>query len=97
MDARLKRRAALYMLITLIDENGGSIEIRSDAIRRGFNDENQVVKVEKSDGTIALAADIDSEALDTAVRKWIADNARKFEMIASKIDPKYHELIRGVN
>ena len=36
MDARLKRRAALYMLITLIDENGGSIDIRSDAIRRGL-------------------------------------------------------------
>ena len=34
MDNRLKRQAALYMLISLVDENNGSIDINSNAIRR---------------------------------------------------------------
>lgn len=38
MDNRLKRQAALYMLISLVDENNGSIDINSNAIRRSFND-----------------------------------------------------------
>ena len=44
--------------------------------------------VEKSDGTIALAADMDGEILDKAVRKWIANNPRKFEAVRSKLNPK---------
>ena len=88
MDNRLKRQAALYMLISLVDENNGSIVINSDAIRRSFNDEDQTVMVEKSDGTIALAADMDGEILDKAVRKWIANNPRKFETVRSKLNPK---------
>ena len=43
MDNRLKRQAALYMLISLVDENNGSIDINSDAIRRSFTDEDQTV------------------------------------------------------
>ena len=88
MDRRLKRQAALYMLITLVDANNGSIEINGGAIRRSFNDEDQVVKVEQSDGTIALAADMNFEDLDGAVRKWIADNPREFEAIRPKLNPK---------
>jgi len=74
MDNRLKRQAALYMLISLVDENNGSIDINSDAIRRSFNDEDQTVMVEKSDGTIALAADMDSEILDIS-RKGVRCNS----------------------
>lgn len=88
MDNRLKRQAALYMLISLVDENNGSIDINSDAIRRSFNDDDQTVMVEKSDGTIALAAEMDGEILDKAVRKWIANNPRKFEAVRSKLNPK---------
>jgi hypothetical protein len=40
MDKRLKRQAALYMLITLIDENEGFIDINSDVIKSSFSDEN---------------------------------------------------------
>ena len=88
MDRRMKRQAALYMLITLVDEYGGSIDIKAGTIRRVFNDENQVVKAEQSDGAIALAADMDCEDLDRAVRRWIADNPRKFEAIRPKLNPK---------
>ena len=76
------------MLISLVDENNGSIDINSDAIRRSFNDDDQTVMVEKSDGTIALAAEMDGEILDKAVRKWIANNSRKFEAVRSKLNPK---------
>lgn len=47
MDRRMKRQAALYMLITLVDEYGGSIDINAGTIRRVFNDENQVVKADR--------------------------------------------------
>ena len=75
------------MLITLVDANNGSIDINSGAIRRSFNDENQMVRVEQSDGTIALAADMNFEDLDEAVRKWISDNPRKFEAIRPMLNP----------
>ena len=39
-------------------------------------------------GTIVLAADMDGEILDKAVRKWIANNPRKFEAVRSKLNPK---------
>ena len=68
MDNRLKRQAALYMLISLVDENNGNIDINSDAIRRSFNDEDQTVMVEKSDGTIALAADMDGKNILNLLR-----------------------------
>lgn len=80
MEDRMKRQAALYMLIKLVDDNKGSIIINSDDLRRAFNDENQVVNVEKTDGTIALAADMDGPVLDTAVRKWLNDNIRTNNM-----------------
>ena len=76
------------MLITLVDANNGSIDINTGAIRRSFNDENQVVRVEQSDGTIALAADMNFEDLDEAVRKWIADNPLEFEAIRPMLNPK---------
>ena len=81
MEDRMKRQAALYMLIKLVDDNNGSIIINSVDLRRAFNDENQVVNVEKTDGTIALAADMDGSVLDTAVRKWLNDNNRTNNMM----------------
>ena len=68
MDNRMKRQAAIYMLISLVDENNGSIDINSDAIRRSFNDEDQTVMVVKSDGTIALAADMDGKNILNLLR-----------------------------
>ena len=68
----MKRQAALYMLIMLVDDCGRSIEINSDKIRRFYNDENQVVKVEHTDGTTALAADLSGEEL------YDADNSKVF-------------------
>lgn len=96
MDNRLKRQAALYMLITLVDENNGSIDINAGTIRRFYNDEDQVVKVEHSDGTTSLAADLDGEELYDATLKWIADNPRKYKVIGAKIDQRFNDMIRGV-
>ena len=81
MEDRMKRQAALYMLIKLVDDNNGSIIINSDDLSRAFNDENQVVNVEKTDGSIALAADMDGSVLNTAVRKWLNDNNRTNNMM----------------
>ena len=39
MDERTKKRAAIYMLIDLIDKNGGNILVNSNKVRRVFNDE----------------------------------------------------------
>ena len=88
MDKRLKRQAALYMLITLVDENEGYIEINSDVIRSTFNDEDQVVKAKLKDGTVALAADLDGDVLHEAVCKWMVDNPNQSKYIMSKLDPR---------
>ena len=88
MDKRLKRQAALYMLITLVDENEGYIEINSDVIRSSFNDEDQVVKAKLKDGTVALAADLDGDVLHEAVSKWMGDNPNQSKYIMSKLDPQ---------
>lgn len=88
MDKRLKRQAALYMLITLVDENEGYIEINSDAIRSSFNDEDQVVKAKLKDGSVALAADLDGDVLHEAVSKWMEENPNQTQYIMSKLDPK---------
>ena len=57
MEQWLKKRAALYMLIKLVDENDGSITINTDKVKRVFNDEDDIVKIEYVSGEIALLAD----------------------------------------
>lgn len=52
MDRRLKRQTALYMLITLVDDNNGRIDINVGTIRRVFSDKNLVVKAEQSNGAM---------------------------------------------
>ena len=86
MDKRQKRQAALYMLITLIDENEGFIDINSDVVKCSFSDENQVVKAKLADGTIALAADLDGDVIHEAVCKWMGDNPNQSKYIMSKLD-----------
>ncbi len=74
----MKRHAALCMLIALVDENNGEIEINSTDIKRVFNDENEIVKVELANGDIVLAADQSYDSLNNAVLKWQKYNPGKF-------------------
>ena len=96
LDNRMKRRVALYMVITLVDENNGSIEINNDVIKRVFNDENEVVKFENTNGVIGLAADLDFDMLNEAVLKWIADNPQKWKEVQAKIDKQASEIGIGL-
>ena len=88
MDERLKRHIALCMLISVVDYNNGSVEINSDTVRRVFNDENQVVKIEYSNGIIALAADADFDTMTNAILKWRGDNSQKFASIMEDVGRK---------
>ncbi len=54
MDKWLKKRAALYQLIKSVDENKGSITIKTDKVKRVFNDSNDIVRIEYVNGEIAL-------------------------------------------
>ena len=92
MDARLKKQAAISMLVTLVDENEGEIDINTDAVRRAFNDENDIVKFEMTDGTIQLLSDTDAEILDEAVRKWKSDYPDDFDMIMSEIRRNEYDI-----
>ena len=47
-----------------------------------------MVKAKLADGSIALAADLDADVLDQAVRKWMGDNPHQTQYIMSKIDAK---------
>ncbi len=78
MNQKMKRHTALCMLIALVDENNGEIEINSPNIKRVFNDENEIVKVELANGNIVLAADQSYDSLNNAVLKWQKYNPGKF-------------------
>ena len=75
MEKWLKKRAALYELIKLVDENNGSITINTDKVKRVFNDENDIVRIEYTSGTIELLADADFETMNDAIIKWQSDNS----------------------
>lgn len=70
MDERIKKRAALYTLIKIVDENNGSIIINTDKIKRVFSDEDDVVRVEYLTGDIGLLVDADFETMNEAILKW---------------------------
>lgn len=74
MEERKKRYAALYMLIKLVDDNNGNINIGTDKVKRVFNDENDVVKIEYTTGDVALLADADFDTMNDAILKWQSDN-----------------------
>lgn len=70
MDKWLKKRAALYQLIKLVDENNGSITINTDKVKRVFNDADDIVRIEYVTGEVALLADADFETMNDAINKW---------------------------
>ena len=77
MEQWLKKRAALYMLIKLVDENDGSITTNTDKVKRVFNDEDEVVRIEYATGEVALLADADFETMNDVINKWQLDNTKK--------------------
>ena len=81
MDQRMKRNAALCMLITLVDNNNGSIDINNSTVRRIYNDADEVVRIEYTTGKVALLADADYETMNNAILKWKDDNPRMFALI----------------
>ena len=70
MDERMKRRAALYMLIKLVDENNGSINVNTGKVKRVYNDADDIVRIEYVSGEIALLADASFEVMNEAILKW---------------------------
>ena len=70
MNDRIKKHAALYMLIDLVDKNNGSITVNTDKVRRVFNDADDIVRIEYTTGEVALLADADFATMDAAIRKW---------------------------
>lgn len=76
MDEWLKRRAALYMLIKLVDEYNGSITINTDKVKRVFNDSDDIVRIEYDNGKVTLLADADYETMNNVILKWQSINQR---------------------
>ena len=74
MDNWLKKRAALYQLIKLVDANNGSISIGTDRVIRVFNDEDNVIRIEYVGGDVRLLADADFNTMNDAILKWKNDN-----------------------
>ena len=88
LDNRMKRQVALAMLITLVDSNDGTVYINSDTVKRVFNDENEIIKIEYANGVIALAADADFDTMNEAILKWKGDNPQKFDSIMEDVSRK---------
>lgn len=74
MEQWLKKRAALYTLIKMVDENDGSISIGTDRVTRVFSDEDDVVRIEYVTGEVGLLADADFDTMNDAILKWQGDN-----------------------
>lgn len=74
MDNWLKKRAALYQLIKLVDANNGSISIGTDRVIRVFNDEDDVIRIEYVSGEVGLLADADFSTMNDAILKFQNDN-----------------------
>ena len=77
MEQWLKKRAALYQLIKLVDEHDGNIIINNDKVKRVFNDEDDIVRIEYLTGEVALLADADFDTMNDAINKWQSDNIKK--------------------
>lgn len=75
MEQYLKRRAALYTLIRMVDENKGVINVNTEKIKRIFNDENEIVMVEYADGLMGLLADLDFETMNGIISKVYKDKS----------------------
>ena len=88
MEERMKRNAALCMLITLVDNNNGCINIGNDKVKRVFNDADDVVRIEYVSGEVALLADADYETMNDAVLKWKEDNPQIFALITDGLSNK---------
>lgn len=88
MEERVKRHAALYLLIELVDANNGSIDINTDKVKKVFNDAEDTVRIEYSSGEVALLADADYETMNDAILKWKEDNPQKYEGIMEAISRK---------
>lgn len=74
MEEWLKKRATLYQLIKLVDDNNGSINIGTEKVKRVFNDEDDVVRIEYVNGEVSLLADTDFDTMNSAINKWKKDN-----------------------
>ena len=81
MEQWLKKRAALYQLIKLVDENDGSITINTDKVKRVFNDADDIVRIEYVTGEVALLADADFETMNETIIKLKSDNTKKYKLI----------------
>ena len=73
MEKWLKKRAALYLLIKIVDENNGRIDINTNGIRRVFNDVDDIVKIEYENGNVRLLADISFETMNNIILEWKAN------------------------
>ena len=73
MEKWLMKRAAVYQLIKLVDENDGNITINTDKVKRVFNDEDDIVRIEYVDGQITLLADADFETMNDAILKLLKE------------------------
>ena len=70
MELWLKKRAALYTLIKMVDENNGSISVSTDKVSRIFNDEDDVVRIEYASGEVELLADADFDTINEAISRY---------------------------
>ena len=53
----------------MVDENNGCITINTDKVKRVFNDEDDIVRIEYVSGEIELLADADFGTMNEAILK----------------------------
>ena len=70
MEKWMKKRAALYMLIKLIDENNGCIIVNNDKVKRVYNDTDDIVRIEYINSDVALLADADFDTMNNIIMNF---------------------------
>ncbi len=85
MEDRKEKMAALCMLIALVDDNNGKIEVNTSKILSIYNDEDEVVRAKLASGEIVALADMDYEPLNDAIIEWRDNNPNKFDATIEKM------------
>lgn len=81
MDDKIRKRAAFYTVTSIVDANNGNVPFESDKLKRIFNNEDNVVMVEYTNGEIGLAADANIDTLESAICEWRDKHPNEFERI----------------
>lgn len=85
MDSKLKRQATLCMFIAMVDYFDGNMEWNTTGITKAYNNEEETVVVECSDGTVHAVGNMDVDIMAKSIDEWKEQHSQEFELILASL------------